>query len=87
MATKNESILKMLGALSPLFVSIVLIAAQWGSVNTKMEVFEKSLTKVIDNVEKRDQRTAEAIEKTNGTLIKLQNDMAYIKGKMEETHR
>ena len=72
MTNKNENLLKKTIALSPLFVSCVLLAAQWGSVTTKMELFGNTLRQVIDSV-----------DKTNDSLNDLQNDMAYIKGKMK----
>lgn len=83
MTKSNESLVKSISTLAPLFISCVLLAVQWGSVTTTMEVFERSLNKVIDSVEKTDLRTATAIEKTNAALVKLQNDMAYIRGELK----
>lgn len=81
---KNEKLILIIGAIAPLFVSCVLLGVQWGSVTNQMQTFENNLQRVIDNVDKTDRRTASAIEKTNDTLVELQKDMAYVRGKMKD---
>ncbi len=87
MTNKNENALKIVGMFAPLFVSCVLLAAQWGSVTTKMQIFETSLKEVVKNMEKTDEKTAAAIQKSNDTLVELQKDMAFVRGEMKKDAR
>lgn len=69
----NDNKFKIIGTIAPLFVSCVLLAAQWGSVTNQMGVFEKTQEKQTD-----------LIEKTNDALVGLKTDISYIKGQMKK---
>ena len=70
---KKESISKTLGMFLPTLIAIVALAVQWGAVMEKLDSFEK-----IQN------RHTEAFEKTNEVLTKVQKDLSFIKGKIQD---
>ena len=84
MAPKNESLLKFCGAIAPLFVSCILLAAQWGSVTNKLENFEDRLNNIVDYQDKKDERMTRTMEKTIDALSGLKSDLSFVKGNMKK---
>ena len=68
---RKEEIYKLSGMLIPIGISFLMIAVQWGAITTKLNVFEDQIKMLI-----------KANEKSDDTLIQVQKDVAFIKGKM-----
>jgi len=73
MNKQNTGILKIIGAIAPLVISCILLSVQWGVVTTKLNIFG-------DRMEKMEQ----ANEKVTDTMIKISNDVARMKGKINQ---
>lgn len=73
MSNKKENIAKGIGMLIPIGVSFAAIFVHWGVMTNQM-----------DNFGKRIDKSDRSIEKLSDILTAVQNDVAFIKGKMGE---
>jgi len=71
--SKTETTSKYIGMLVPTLLAIIALAVQWGAVKTTLENFEKRLDK-----------ESSAVEKIAETLIMVQKDLSFIKGKIQD---
>ena len=61
-----------MGMLIPIAFSAIALAVHWGVVTTRLSYFESRLKEVIQSVDKQ-----------GDVLVKLQQDIAFIKGKLK----
>lgn len=85
MTKKTETTLKILAAIAPLFVSCILLAAQWGAVNAEMLSLREDLSETKQDLkeaesrwDQRHEKTLLLLEKTSDSMTQLQIDVARI---------
>ena len=83
MSKENITVLKVVIAIAPVFISCLVVAMQWGVVTTRMDGFEINLKEVINGIESKDVKTAAAVDKINDTMVEIQKEMSFIKGEMK----
>jgi len=62
---RKENAYRAAGMLLPILVTFIALAVQWGTITTKLDIFEIR------------------IEKQGEMLMKVKEDVSFIKGKLE----